>query len=74
MAVFKVSYVVSGTSHPGAIRNQDHRPVPGEIVRIGDVVVEVIEVLDLVPPRGGFHYIHATCRLSEPETAKSKKK
>ena len=46
MAVYKVSFVVSGSPHPGTIRNQDYRPVPGEVVRIGDALVEVVEVLD----------------------------
>ena len=70
MAVYKVSFVVSGSPHPGTIRNLDYRPVPGEVVRIGDALVEVVEVLDLVPPRGGFHYIHATCRIVQSTEAK----
>lgn len=62
MAIYKVSYVISGSDHPGAIYNQDQRPEPGDIVFLGNLKVEITEVLDLVPPRGGFHYMHATCR------------
>lgn len=63
MAVYKVSYVVSGSEHPGAILNQDHQPQPGERVQIGADWVEVLEALELAPPRGEFHYYHVTCRL-----------
>ena len=62
MAIYKVSYVISGSEHPGAIYNQDERPEPGDVVFLGNLKVEIVEVLDLVPPRGGFYYLHATCR------------
>lgn len=63
MVVYKVSYVVTGSEHPGAIVNLDHAPVVGEHITLGDYAFEVVEVLNLVPPRGDFHYIHATIRL-----------
>jgi len=63
MAVYKVSFVVSGAEHPGAILNQDHQPQPGERVQIGADWVEVLEALELAPPRGDFRYYHVTCRL-----------
>lgn len=62
MAVFKVSYVIISNDHPGMILNQDHMPEKGEIVQLGNESFEVIEVLELVPPRGDFYYIHVTCR------------
>jgi len=68
MAVYKVSYVVMGGEHPGAIVNLDHKPIIGELITLGDHAFEVVEVLTLVPPRGDFHYIHATIRrLSPPQ-------
>jgi len=62
MAVYKVSYVIVGADDPGAIQNQDKTPVPGEKIKIRDKIYEIIEVFELVPPRGEFHYIHATCK------------
>ena len=62
MAIYKVSYVIVGIDHPGMILNQEEMPKKGETVTLGDKKFEVIEVLELVPPRGEFHYIHVTCR------------
>lgn len=62
MAIYKVSYVVIGRAHPGTIVNLEHRPGAGERVTLGDEDFIVVEVIDLMPPRGDFHFIHATCR------------
>ena len=62
MAIYKVSYVVIGRAHPGTIVNLDYRPGTGERVTLGDEDFIVMEVIDLMPPRGDFHFIHATCR------------
>ncbi|MCI0521795.1 MAG: hypothetical protein L0Z70_16230 [Chloroflexi bacterium] len=64
MTVYKVSYVVSGSDYPGAIVNRTSPPVVGEQVQIGAHTFEVVEVLNLMPPRGDFHYLHATVRLA----------
>lgn len=66
MAVWKVSYVVKGSDHPGGIVNLDHSPMPGELMQIGNNKLEVLEVFELMPPKREFHYIHATCQLIEP--------
>jgi hypothetical protein len=58
--IFKVSYVVVGNDHPGAIVNVSARPEVGERVRLGGRSYLVKEVLDLLPTRGEFHYVHAT--------------
>jgi hypothetical protein len=58
--VFKVSYVVRGEDHPGAILNVDERPKVGDKVRLGRRAFEVLEVLELIPPRGNFHFLHVT--------------
>lgn len=65
MAIYKVSYVIVGKDHPGTILNQDHMPRVGDEVQLGNETFEIIEVLELVPPRGEFHYIHVTCRPAE---------
>jgi len=70
MAVYKVSFVVIGSDYPGAIVNRDHAPYLGERITLGGHQFEVIEVLNLMPPRGEFHYIHATVKLSKPPRKK----
>jgi len=59
--IYKVSYVVVGNSYPGAIVNRDAPPRVGDQVELGDELFEVIEVTDLIPPRGDFAYLHVTC-------------
>jgi hypothetical protein len=65
MAIYKVSYVIIGNDNPGTILNQETMPQKGEKVQLGNEFFEVVEVLELVPPRGDFHYIHVTCRPSK---------
>jgi hypothetical protein len=67
MAIYKVSYVIVGKDHPGTILNQDHMPRVGDKVQLGNETFEIIEVLELVPPRGEFHYIHVTCRPADKQ-------
>ena len=68
MAVWKVSYVVKGSDKPGGIVNLDHEPELGETLRVGGDQFEVLEVLELIPPRGEFHYVHATCQEIDRQT------
>jgi len=60
--IYKVSYVVVGKPHMGAIVNLDTPPRVGDQVQLGDETCEVTEVLDLIPPREDFAYLHVTCR------------
>lgn len=60
--IYKVSYVVAGGGHPGAIVNQDKKPEIGERVRLGRDEFEVVEVVDLIPARGDFNFLHVTVR------------
>ncbi len=60
--IFKVSFVVRGEDHPGAILNLDERPEIGDSITLGDRIFEVREVLELIPPRGDFHFLHVTLR------------
>jgi hypothetical protein len=62
MAIYKVSYVVTGSDFPGTIANADHRPEVGERVKLGEHEFEVIEVIDLMPSRGDLYFIHCTCK------------
>lgn len=58
--IFKVSYVVRDGTLPGGIKNEQQRPHVGTIVRIGPNQFEVVEVHEVMPPRGDFLYLHAT--------------
>ncbi len=59
---YKVSFVVLGGKHPGAIINVDEEPKVGDQVTFDGHVFEVLEVMELVPPLGEFAFLHATCR------------
>jgi hypothetical protein len=59
---YKISYVVIGGEHPGAILNADERPQKGDEVHLGEKVFQVVEVINLMPPRGEFHYLHVTLK------------
>jgi hypothetical protein len=64
--IYKVSYVVLGGQHPGTIRNEVDYPVVGDTVQIGDDSFRILEVLDLIPSRGDFGYLHVTCESVAP--------
>lgn len=66
MVTYKVSYVVVNAEHSGMILNQDCQPQKGERLDFNGTEFEVLEVIELVPPRGDFRYIHVTCRQVEP--------
>ena len=68
MAIWKVSYVVRGSDQPGGIVNLDHVPEIGERLEIGNKQFEILEVLELIPPRGALHYVHVTCQVVDTET------
>ncbi len=65
--IYKVSYVVRGGSHPGAILDADSVPQKGDEVSFGGSKFEVVEVMELMPARGGFGFLHATCVPIEEE-------
>jgi len=65
--IYKVSYVVVGKPHLGSIVNLDGPPRAGDLVELGGETCEVIEVVDLIPPRGDFAFLHVTCRLAQDE-------
>ncbi len=60
--VYKVSYVVAGEEHPGAILNADQPPRVGDQVTLGNRRFVILEVVDLLPARGDFRFLHATLR------------
>ncbi len=71
MMRYQVSYVVIGGEHPGAIVNELKRPQIGDRIDIGKNTFEVVEVAEVMPPRGDFAFLHATVKpvgeLVKPE-------
>lgn len=65
---YKVSYVVAGGEHPGAIINIDKKPDIGEQVMFDGRIFEILEVMELMPPVGNFGFLHATCRFVRDAT------
>jgi len=63
--IYKVSFVVQGGGHPGTIQNMEKRPEKGDQVELGNKLYEIVEVLEIIPSRGEFGYLHATCRPVE---------
>jgi hypothetical protein len=61
--VCKVSIVIPASQHGGAILDLSAIPKVGDRIPLGDAIVEIMEVTELLPPRGDFHFVHATCRL-----------
>jgi hypothetical protein len=59
---FKVSYVVSGGEHPGAIISTDKKPVVGEKTIFAGKLFEITEVMELMPAVGDFGFLHVTCK------------
>lgn len=63
--IYRVSYMVRGEvrgkKHPGLTRDQEQAPEVGERIEMGDDVFEILEVQELIPPMGGYSFLHATC-------------
>lgn len=65
---YKVSYVVQGGTHPGAIMTVDKRPNIGDEVEFDGRIFEILEVMELMPPVGNFGFLHVTCRYLREAT------
>lgn len=61
--IYKVSYVVQGGKYPGGIKNQTEKPEVGGKVLIGPKRFEIIEVVEMMPPRDDFQFLHATVKV-----------
>ena len=61
--VCKLSIVIPSSEHAGAIIDTPAIPNVGDHLTVGDVTVEVLEVMELLPPRGDFWFVHATCKV-----------
>jgi hypothetical protein len=63
--VCKLSIVLPGSGHGGAIIDTPAMPAVGDFIPLGDLTVEVLEVQELLPPRGEFRFVHVTGRVVE---------
>jgi hypothetical protein len=68
VTTYKLSIVVPGRRDLGGIQNLNREPKPGDIIILGKEEYEIVDLAELMPPRGDFAYLHATCR---PATKKS---
>ncbi len=62
MPTYKLSIVVPGRRDVGGIQNLDKEPRVGDMVVLGKEEYEIVNLVELMPPRGNFVYLHATCR------------
>ena len=63
MTIYKISIVVRGRRDIGGIQNLEEEPKVGDILLLGNDRFEIQELVELMPPRGNFVYLHAMCRL-----------
>jgi hypothetical protein len=63
MTIYKISIVVSGRRDIGGIQNLEQAPKVGDVLLLGNDRFEIKELVELMPPRGNFVYLHAMCRL-----------
>jgi len=63
--IYRVSYMVRGQvhgkKHPGLTRDEDRSPAVGEQIELAGDRFRITEVQELIPPMGGFSFLHATC-------------
>jgi hypothetical protein len=64
--IYKISFVVPGRQDVGGIEDADQLPKVGDRWQVGPQLLEIQEVFELIPPRGDFVYMHATCKMVEP--------
>ena len=65
MTVYKISIVVPGRRDIGGIQNLEQEPKVGDVLLLGNDRFEIRELVELMPPRGNFVYLHAICRLMQ---------
>jgi hypothetical protein len=63
--MYKVSYVEETGRYPGGIKNEESAPKVGDIVQIGMIKCEVIDVYEILPARNNFEYLQATVKVVE---------
>ena len=62
MTVYKLSIVVPGRRDIGGILNLEKEPKAGDLVLLGQEEYKIADLVELMPPRGNFVYLHAVCQ------------
>ncbi|MFN8455696.1 MAG: hypothetical protein U0401_13685 [Anaerolineae bacterium] len=65
MTIYKLSIVVPGRRDIGGIQNLEKEPQIGDILLLGREKYKVVDLMELMPPRGNFVYLHAICQPIE---------
>ena len=63
--IYRTRFVIPGPRDIGGIQDTDRQPQPSDRVKVGEQLLEIVEIVDLMPPRGDFADLHATCNLVE---------
>jgi hypothetical protein len=67
VTIYKLSIVVPGRRDIGGIQNMEKEPKTGDIIVLGREEYKIIDLVELMPPRGNFVYLHAICQPAEPK-------
>jgi hypothetical protein len=67
VTVYKLSIVVPGRRDIGGILNLEKEPRSGDIVVLGREKYKIFDLVELMPPRGNFVYLHAVCQPAEKQ-------
>jgi hypothetical protein len=62
VTIYKLSIVVPGRRDIGGILNFEQEPRSGDIVLLGREEYKIADLVELMPPRGNFVYLHAICQ------------
>ena len=65
MTVYKLSIVVPGRRDIGGILNLEKEPKAGDLVLLGQEEYKIADLVELMPPRGNFVYLHAVCQRAD---------
>jgi hypothetical protein len=71
MAVYKLSIVVPGRRDIGGILNLEKEPKSGDVILLGREEYKIVDIVELMPPRGNFVYLHAICQPVEKNSSAS---
>lgn len=60
---YKVSFVIEGKEHPGAIIDMPQPPHIGQHVTLDGMIFSIVRIEELMAPKGDFGFLHAVCQF-----------